>query len=69
MANAVTYLALSLTSGCGNCGSSHTAAAREARMSKAMLGELMAVVDMANKTNRWTNGYRVEVDRQSEQLP
>lgn len=69
MANAVTYLALSLTSGCGNCVSSHTAAARAARMSEATLGELMAVVDMAHKTNRRANGYRVGVDRQFKQAP
>jgi hypothetical protein len=31
-------------------------------MSDAMLAELMAVVGMANETNRLAAGYRVEVD-------
>ena len=31
-------------------------------MSEAMFGELMAVVGMANETNRLANGYRVPVD-------
>ena len=56
------YLAVSATNNCEYCISSHTAAARKAGMSDAMLGELMAVVGMANETNRLANGYRVEVD-------
>ena len=32
------------------------------RMTEAMFGELMAVVGMANETNRLANGYRVPVD-------
>jgi alkylhydroperoxidase family enzyme len=31
-------------------------------MSDEMLGELMAVVGMANETNRLANGYQVEID-------
>jgi hypothetical protein len=31
-------------------------------MTDAMFGELMAVVGMANETNRLANGYRVPVD-------
>src|SRR5712692_4046940 len=38
------YLAVSTTNGCEYCIRSHTAAARKAGMSDAMLGELMAVV-------------------------
>ena len=56
------YLAVSATNGCEYCTASHTAAARKAGMTDAMLGELMAVVGMANETNRLANGYRVEVD-------
>ena len=41
---------------------SHTAAARKAGMSEAMFGEVMAVVGMANETNRLANGYRVPID-------
>lgn len=56
------YLAVSVTNGCGYCIASHGAAARKAGMSDAMFGELMAVVGMANETNRLANGYRVPVD-------
>ena len=56
------YLAVSVTNGCGYCIASHGAAARKAGMNAAMFGELMAVVGMANETNRLANGYRVPVD-------
>jgi len=56
------YLAVSVTNGCGYCIASHTAAARKAGMTEAMAGELMAVVGMANETNRLANGYRVPID-------
>jgi len=56
------YLAVSVTNGCGYCIASHTAAARKAGMSEAMFGEVMAVVGMANETNRLANGYRVPID-------
>ena len=56
------YLAVSATNGCGYCIASHTAAARKAGMSDAMLAELMAVVGMANESNRLANGYQVELD-------
>ena len=57
------YVAISATNGCGYCIASHTAAARKAGMTDAMLGELMSVVGMANETNRLANGYRVEIDK------
>jgi AhpD family alkylhydroperoxidase len=56
------YLAASVTNQCGYCIASHTAAARKAGMSDAMLFELMAVVGMANETNRLASGYQVEID-------
>jgi AhpD family alkylhydroperoxidase len=56
------YLAVSVTNGCGYCIASHGAAARKAGMTDAMFGELMAVVGMANETNRLANGYRVPID-------
>jgi AhpD family alkylhydroperoxidase len=56
------YLAVSISNGCAYCIASHTAAARKAGMTDAMFGELMAVVGMANETNRLANGYRVPVD-------
>ena len=56
------YLAVSVTNACPYCIASHTAAARKAGMTDAMFGELMAVVGMANETNRLVNGYRVPID-------
>src|SRR2546425_12278997 len=56
------YLAVSTTNGCAYCITSHTAGARKAGMSDAMLAELHAVVGMANETNRLVNGYQVEID-------
>lgn len=56
------YVAVSVTNGCAYCIASHGAAARKAGMTDAMFGELMAVVGMANETNRLANGYRVPID-------
>ena len=61
------YLAVSTTNGCGYCITSHTAGARKAGMSDAMLAELQAVVGMANETNRLVNGYQVEIDERLKQ--
>ena len=58
------YLAISATNQCGYCIASHTAAAKRAGMSDAMLAELMAVVGMANETNRLASGYQIEIDEQ-----
>ncbi|MBO0800683.1 MAG: carboxymuconolactone decarboxylase family protein [Blastocatellia bacterium] len=58
------YIAVSATNGCGYCIASHIAAAREIGMTDAMFGELMAVVGMANETNRLASGYEVEIDQQ-----
>ncbi len=58
------YVAVSVTNQCGYCIASHTAAARKRGMSEAMLAELMAVVGMANETNRLAAGYQVEIDEQ-----
>ena len=58
------YVAVSATNGCEYCTHSHTAPARKQGMSDAMLMELMAVVGLANQTNRLANGLRVEVDPQ-----
>ena len=56
------YLAVSATNGCEYCIASHTASARKQGMTDAMLGELMAVVGMANETNSLADGFQVEVD-------
>jgi AhpD family alkylhydroperoxidase len=56
------YVAVSATNGCEYCTFSHTAAARKKGMSDAMFMELMAVVGLANETNRLANGLRMSVD-------
>jgi AhpD family alkylhydroperoxidase len=56
------YLAVSASNQCGYCIASHIAGARKAGMTDAMLGELMAVVGMANETNRLASGHQVEID-------
>ena len=56
------YIAVSATNGCEYCTYSHTASARKQGMSDAMLMELMAVVGLANMTNRLVNGLRTPVD-------
>ena len=56
------YLAVSVTNGCAYCIASHGAAARKAGMSDAMFAEVMAIVGMANETNRLASGYQVEID-------
>lgn len=58
------YVAVSATNGCEYCTFSHTAAARKKGMTDAMLMELMAVVGLANQTNRLANGLRMDVDPQ-----
>ena len=56
------YVAVSVTNQCGYCIASHTASARKAGMTETMFGELMAVVGMANETNRLASGWQVEID-------
>ncbi|MHB2265537.1 carboxymuconolactone decarboxylase family protein [Aliihoeflea sp. PC F10.4] len=58
------YVAVSVTNGCEYCTYSHTAAARAKGMSDAQFMELLAVVGMANETNRLVNGLRPPVDAQ-----
>src|ERR1700681_4568176 len=58
------YVAVSVTNQCGYCIASHTAAARKAGMTDPMFAEIMAVVGMANETNRLASGYQVEIDEQ-----
>jgi AhpD family alkylhydroperoxidase len=56
------YVAVSVSNQCGYCIASHTAAARKKGMTDAMFQELMAVVGMANESNRLAAGYQVEID-------
>ncbi|TAK42275.1 MAG: carboxymuconolactone decarboxylase family protein [Betaproteobacteria bacterium] len=56
------YIAVSATNNCEYCSYSHTASARAKGMTDAMFMELMAVVGLANETNRLANGLRIPVD-------
>lgn len=58
------YIAVSVTNNCEYCIHSHTASARAKGMTDAQLAELLAVVGVANETNRLANGYQVPVDEQ-----
>ena len=61
------YIAVSVTNQCPYCIASHTASARNKGMTDAMFHELMAVIGMANETNRLASGYQVEIDEQFKQ--
>ncbi|MEI7446365.1 MAG: carboxymuconolactone decarboxylase family protein [Burkholderiales bacterium] len=63
------YIAVSVTNGCDYCIHSHTAAARAKGMTEAQLGEAMAVIALANQTNRLANGYQVPVDERFSSAP
>lgn len=56
------YIAVSATNQCPYCIASHTASARSKGMTDEMFHEVMAVVGMANETNRLASGYQVEID-------
>jgi AhpD family alkylhydroperoxidase len=58
------YVAVSVTNQCGYCIASHTVGAQKKGMTDAMFNELMAVVGMANETNKLVTGYQVEIDEQ-----
>ena len=58
------YVGVSVTNQCGYCIASHMASARKKGMSDDMFRELMAVVGMANETNRLSAGYQIEIDEQ-----
>jgi AhpD family alkylhydroperoxidase len=56
------YIAVSMTNSCEYCIRSHTKSAQLKGMSDEMLKELIAVVAMANETNRLVESYQVQVD-------
>lgn len=58
------YIAVSVTNQCPYCIASHTVSARNKGMTDDMFHELIAVVGMANETNRLAAGYQVEIDEQ-----
>jgi AhpD family alkylhydroperoxidase len=56
------YIAVSVTNNCEYCIHSHSKAAAKLGLSAEAFGELLAVVAMANETNRLANGYQVPID-------
>lgn len=56
------YVAVSVTNNCGYCIASHAAAARRKGMTEAQFHELMAIVGLANETNRLATGYDPPID-------
>ena len=56
------YIAVSMTNSCEYCIRSHAKSAQSKGMSDEMLKELIAVVAMANETNRLVESYQVQVD-------
>ncbi len=56
------YVAVSVTNGFEYCIKSHSLAAKKKGATNEMLNEMIAVVGMANETNRLVEGYQVEVD-------
>jgi AhpD family alkylhydroperoxidase len=63
------YLAVSVTNSCEYGIACHTALARKAGMTDQMFTELMAVVGMANQTNRFADGFRLQMMRPSTGSP
>ena len=56
------YVAVSVTNGCRYCIASHGAAARAKGMTPAQYAELLAVIGLANETNRYATALDVPVD-------
>lgn len=56
------YVAVSITNGCDYCTVSHLAAARKAGLTAGQRNELLAIIGMANETNRLATGYQVDID-------
>lgn len=57
---------MSITNGCEYCIRSHARGAAKQGMTAEMFGELVAVVGMANETNRLVNAWQVPVDEAFE---
>ena len=62
MVKELIYVAVSVTNGCEYCIKSHSLAAKKKGATDEMLNEMIAVVGMANETNRLVEGYQVEID-------
>jgi AhpD family alkylhydroperoxidase len=58
------YVAVSASNGCPYCIASHSAAARRNGMTDAQYSELLAIVGLANETNRLVTALAVPIDPQ-----
>lgn len=56
------YLAVSITNGCAYCIASHGAAARRKGLTAEQQAELVAIVGLANETNRHAAALGLEID-------
>jgi AhpD family alkylhydroperoxidase len=56
------YVAISASNSCRYCIASHSAAARAKGMTEAQYSELLAIVGLANETNRLVTALDVAVD-------
>ena len=56
------YVAVSMTNSCEYCIRSHSLTAKKRGMTDKMFKELIAVVAMANETNRLVESYQVDID-------
>ena len=56
------YVAISASNGCPYCIASHGAAARNKGMTETQYSELLAIVGLANETNRLATALAVPVD-------
>ena len=56
------YVAISASNGCRYCIASHGAAARNKGMTESQYSELLAIVGLANETNRLVTALDVAVD-------
>jgi AhpD family alkylhydroperoxidase len=57
------YIAVSVTNGCRYCIASHGAAARGKGMSAEQYAELVAIIGLANETNRHAAALDLQIDQ------
>ncbi len=58
------YMAVSVTNSCKYCIASHGAAARKKGMTREQFAELVAIIGLANETNRHAVALDLQIDSQ-----
>ncbi len=58
------YIAVSVTNGCRYCIASHSAAARNKGLTPEQFSELVAIIGLANETNRHAVALDLSIDEQ-----